>query len=264
MITTFASTPRGRRLAPHRLHPQQRLPRQAAELHGPLQPLRAPRLPGAAERPARVQEDLALRGRDEAPGRTRPASAARATAASTTPRGTGPPGRPCAPSTATRSRSSTATSCSVSPSRSRTSRARAPAAKIYTSKLAFPGSRERPRVLALPDPAPPLMATRREDHAPGADPVPARLARGALGHRRRDPLLPVPQRPGRHQLVPDARLGDADRVPRPGLDGRDPRDVLPAGPRRPPTRRSSTSRTTSGAAGSSAACTSGAPRSSSS
>ena len=67
-------------------------------------------------------------------------------------------------------------------------------------------------------------------HPPGADPVPARLARGALGARRRDPLLPLPERPARHQLVPDARLGDADRLHRPGDDRRDPRDVLPAGP----------------------------------
>ena len=50
MITTFVVDRRGRRLSPYRLRPQQRLPRQAAELHDPLQPLRAPRLPGAAER----------------------------------------------------------------------------------------------------------------------------------------------------------------------------------------------------------------------
>ena len=51
---------------------------------------------------------------------------------------------------------------------------------------------------------------------PQSDPVSARLARRAVGPRRRDPLLPLPQRPGRHQLVPDARLGDADRLHRPG------------------------------------------------
>ena len=90
--------------------------------------------------------------------------------------------------------------------------------------------------------------------------VPARLARGALGPRRRRPLLPLPERPGRRQLVPDARLGDADRLPRPGDDRRDPGDVLQAGADRPRTRRSSTSPTTSGPAGSSAACTAGAPR----
>ena len=42
------------------------------------------------------------------------------------------------------------------------------------------------------------------------------------------------------ELVPHARLGDADRVHRPGRDRRDPRDVLPAQPRTGRTRRSST------------------------
>ena len=56
LITTFIVEPgAGRRLAPDGVHPQQRLPRQAAELHDPLEPLRAPRLPGAAERPAAVR-----------------------------------------------------------------------------------------------------------------------------------------------------------------------------------------------------------------
>ena len=54
LITTFTSRPGRRpRLAPDGLRPQQRLPRQAAELHDPLEPLRAPRLPGAAERRSR-------------------------------------------------------------------------------------------------------------------------------------------------------------------------------------------------------------------
>ena len=93
-------------------------------------------------------------------------------------------------------------------------------------------ARRRPRGLALSDPAAPLMATRRRTRSSrsGADPLPARLARGALGPRRRHQVLPLPQGAGRHQLVPDARLGDADGVHRPGADRRDPRDVLQAGP----------------------------------
>ena len=45
-----------------------------------------------------------------------------------------------------------------------------------------------------------------------------------------DEVLPLPQGPARHELVPDARLGDADRLPRPGDHRRDPRDLLQAGP----------------------------------
>ena len=40
----------GRDHAPHRVHPQQRPARRRPELHGHLEPLRAPRLPGAARR----------------------------------------------------------------------------------------------------------------------------------------------------------------------------------------------------------------------
>ena len=94
--------------------------------------------------------------------------------------------------------------------------------------------------------------------------LPARLARGALGPRRRDQVLPLPQGPARHELVPHARLGDADRVPRPGDHGRRAGDVLQAATPTPPTSRSSTSRTTSRSAGSCAACTAGARASSSS
>ncbi len=43
----------GRRLAPNRVHPQQRLPRRPAELHDPLQPLRPSRLPGRSRTASR-------------------------------------------------------------------------------------------------------------------------------------------------------------------------------------------------------------------
>src|SRR3954462_6038776 len=61
--------------------------------------------------------------------------------------------------------------------------------------------------------------------------LPARLAGGALRPHRRRALLPLPEGPGRHQLVAPARLGDAYRVPRPARDRRDPGDVLQAEPR---------------------------------
>ena len=50
-----------------------------------------------------------------------------------------------------------------------------------------------------------------------------RTARGS-----RHEVVPLPQRPARHQLGADARLGGAHRVHRPGADRRDPRDVLRA------------------------------------
>ncbi len=59
----------------------------------------------------------------------------------------------------------------------------------------------------------------------------ARLARGALRPRRRGQVLPLPQGAARHELVPHARLGDADGVPRPGDHRRRARDVLQAGSR---------------------------------
>ena len=206
-----------------------------------------------------------VRRRDAARRRSRRASAARATAASTTPRATAPPARPCARSTATQ--------FSVAHRRlflgrpfsvSEVEGTGGDGADLQVEPRVPRRARRRSPVLALPDPAPELMARPTPDHRPRADPLPGRLARGAVGPRRRDPLLPLPERPGRRQLVPDARLGDADRLHRPGGDRRDPGDVLQARPRRRRTRRSSTSRTISGPAGSSAACTAGAPPASSS
>ena len=236
MITTFIERARGGRgLAAHRLHPQQRPARAAAELHDPLEPLRAPRLPGAAERPRSTTSTTSTKDGDvhADPDVAVRASAARATAASTTPRATAPPARRCARSTATRSRSATGTSSSASRSRvSKVDGHRRVARRSTSGRYAFPGEHvDGPESWLYPIQPPALMAAPMTPPA-GADPVSARLARGALGPRRRDQVLPLPEGPGRRQLVPDARLGDADRVPRPGDHRRDPRDVLQARPRR--------------------------------
>src|SRR3954470_96066 len=69
---------------------------------------------------------------------------------------------------------------------------------------------------------------RAARQAPGCGDVPARLAPGALRAPRPPSLLPLPQGPGRHELVAHARLGHADGVPRPARDRRDPGDVLQA------------------------------------
>ena len=87
------------------------------------------------------------------------------------------------------------------------------------------------------------------------------LARGALGAGRRAQVLPLPEGSARDELVPHSRLGDADRVPRPGDYRRDPRDVLQAVARRGLRVDPARSRTTCSRAGSSAACTAGAPAS---
>ncbi len=71
----------------------------------------------------------------------------------------------------------------------------------------------------------------KREQLEGAAARAGRLAGGALGPRRRRQVLPLPQRPERHQLAADARLGDADGVHRPGDHGRDPGDVLQAGSR---------------------------------
>ena len=111
-----------------------------AELHDPLEPLRSPRLPGAAERAARPEERDKVQGRLPRPGDlARPGSAARATAASTTPRATAPPAHLCARSTATRSRSATGTSSSASRSRVSHVDGTGAQAKIHKHTWAYPG-----------------------------------------------------------------------------------------------------------------------------
>ena len=71
----------------------------------------------------KIVEHTAERQGHLRPGASPPATAARATAASTTPRATASPARPCARSTGTRSRSTTAASSSSASTRSRTSSA---------------------------------------------------------------------------------------------------------------------------------------------
>ena len=92
---------RGRGQPAHGVRPQQRPHRgRRAELHDPLQPLRPPRLPGAAERADRRGGDRRTWTASSSGRCSRSRSAARATAACTTPRATGRPARPCARSTA--------------------------------------------------------------------------------------------------------------------------------------------------------------------
>ncbi len=236
----------GGRLEAHGVHPQQRLPRQAAELHDPLEPLRPPRLPGAAERRAAAAAERAdqpegrqaLQGRLDDPGQP---VGVRLPVPRRPVRHRGQPdrrpagARPRPLLVLDRQRAPVRRGAVLGRQGGRDGRRRADP----RGDLPLPGrARRRDRVLAVPDPAPhpvPLQPPPPPDgeqqaDTPGADPLPARLARGALGARRRGPLLPLPQRPGRRQLVPDARLGDPDRVRGAGRDRRRPRDVLPARP----------------------------------
>ena len=225
----------GLRLPPHRVRPQQRPARQPAELHDHLQPLRASRLPGAAERRSPAQEAVAVQGRDPDP---RPAVGLRLPVPRRPVRHRGQShrrARRCARSTGTRSRSATGICSSASRSRSPVSTApgrprRSTSGRSRSRASTSPGSSRGCTRSSLPTDGPACWPSLGAASHPGADHVSARLARGALGPRRRGPLLPLPERAGRHQLVPDARLGDADRLPRPGGDRRRARDVLQAGP----------------------------------
>ena len=102
VIASFlANQSAGRGQPANDVRPEQRPDRRRrAELHDPLQPLRPPRLPGAAERADRRGEHR-RRSTGSSCGRcSRSRSAARATAACTTPRATARPARPFARSTA--------------------------------------------------------------------------------------------------------------------------------------------------------------------
>ena len=101
VITTFVEDPddRARSRGARRSSATTACSARAAELHDHLEPLRPPRLPGAAERPGRREADSTSTDKErlemlKSPPASRPASAARATAASTTPRATAPPGPP--------------------------------------------------------------------------------------------------------------------------------------------------------------------------
>ena len=229
--------PAGGRRQPHRLHPQQRPDvGRPAERHDPLEPLRPPRVPRAADRAQRGAE----RG-----SRSR---AARSSSATTEPSGFAlpVPRRRVRPRGQPRRR----------PARARArpllvlDRRRQPHARpalLRRRGRPAPGADAEMTVYKHQDPGThvdgpgststryvPMMAKRRskrQQRRPGrrGPDDPGRLARGALGSRRRTQVLPLPQGPGRDELVPHARLGDADRLHRPAHHGRDPRDVLQAG-----------------------------------
>ena len=215
VIATFLANPTQGEVSPaHGVHPQQRPDSTArrAELHDPLQPLRPPRLPGAAERPDRRGGDEEGQGRRAHAGARQPASAARATAACTTPRATAPPARPCARSTATSSRSRTATSCSASSSASATSRARARTRGSRRTAGRVPGrARRRHRGVALPDRPEPgdrldgRQVRRRSSRSRRRSSYPLDWLEERSGLVGGIEVLPLPQGPARHQLVADAR-----------------------------------------------------------
>ena len=164
-----------------------------------------------------------------------PASAARATAASTTPRATAPPARPSARSTATSSRSTTAACSSARPTRVSEvdgdgSRRADPCVSTHRPRPA----RRRPSRPALPGPAAPLMAKRRSRAASTSSCTillyPLDWLEERSGPSSAASSTSSSARSRRHQLGAHARLGDADRVHRPGGHRRDPRHVLQADP----------------------------------
>ena len=197
---------RGRGLEAHRVHPLQRAARQPAELHDPLQPLRPPRLPGAAERPGRGQRvnDQGEQGRAGSPeadaceaGRLRLPVPRRPV------RHRGQPHR--------------------RPARSRArplqllDRRRPPDPRWRLQRRlrqgrgeGRPGSRStRCTCRASTSPAPSSGSSRSRRSGPdgevrapqagrGHGALPARLARGAVGPRRRGQVLPLPQGARRH------------------------------------------------------------------
>ena len=214
-----------------------------AELHDHLEPLRPPRLPGAAERadrPTTKKIDGREDRRRDADRRAR-AGGLRLPVPRRPVRHRGQPHRRPARARARPLRvldRRTATSSSARSTASRKVDGHGRERADLQVRLAQPractstGSRS-----PLPAPAAALADGDAARQQPAGSrlktvvTVPARLARGALGPRRRRQVLPLPQGAARHELVPHARLGDADRVPRPGDDRRDPRDVLQAGSR---------------------------------
>ena len=178
-----------------------------AELHDPLQPLRAPRLPRAAER-------AAVRPTRRRRSRRRPATVR---LIPTLPAGFGCPchggqydtegNRTAGPPVRALDRYEflikngnllLGTTYSVGKVDRRRRERADHALQAHRPRPA----RRRPGVALLPDPAAPVMATttrRGKSTQPrparGGDQPPARLARGALGPHRRRPLLPLPQGP---------------------------------------------------------------------
>ena len=201
-----------------------------AELHDHLEPLRAPRLPGAAERPDAGRPDEEVDGKTGSsvtliPAIPPAASAARATAASTTPRATAPRARRCARSTATQF---AIVDGHLDPRQAvqRRRRSRARARTPRSTRTSSParaststaGSRSSTRCSRRTD-GDCRAHSKKSAAAPaarGRDQLPDRLARGALRPRRRRSSTSSSARSRRHGLVAHARLGDADRLPRAG------------------------------------------------
>ena len=221
--------------------------RRPAELHDHLEPLRPPRLPRPADRPdrrdARRRPSRRRARRSRCIAGARPASAARATAAQYDTEGNRTAGPPV------RALDRYEYSIVERQPRARPAVQRRQGrghgrkdAIITTYERDDPGMHvDGPEQFLYPI-SPPMSdgalcrcrktKTRRRSSSSTVVLVPARLARGALRPRRRDQVLPLPQGPARHELVPHARLRDADRVHRAGGHRRDPRDVLQAGPGR--------------------------------
>ena len=214
--------------------------RQGAELHDHLEPLRAPRLSGAGERPDR-ETDVKTTEDRQRQGTPDPDDSRRL--------------RLPVPRRPVRHRGQP--HCRPAGARTRPLRLRDQERQPHPAQHVLGLARRRhgragedPQVQAgRPGRARRRLeqwfypSTRRitDGHAPTAharprsaaeaadrDRLSARLARGAVRSRRRRQVLPLPPRPRGHELDADARLGDAHRVPRAGGHRRDPRDVLPA------------------------------------
>ena len=252
MVTTFVEDPSQGEVSSRTAYIRNNgLLERPAELHDHLQPLRPPRLPGPAERPASTTRTREGRQRTSVtliptlPAA--PASAARATAASTTPRATAPPGPPVRALDRYEFSIVNGHLCSAAASASTRSRARARTRGSRSTRCRPGPARRRARV----------AGSTRSSHRTDGEPSPTRSSRSSrrsctrstgsrsargssAGSSTSSSARCRATRAGAH-----ARLGDADRLPRPGGHRRDPGDVLQARSRKRRTRRSSTSRTTS-------------------
>ena len=97
------------------------------------------------------------------------------------------------------------------------------AAEIHKYPLTGPGQHvDGPESWLYPLQPPALMATTTKNEEAATDAsiqvasYPIDWLEERSGPHRRRQVLPLPQGAGRHRLVPHARLGDTDGVPRPG------------------------------------------------